>query len=194
LDALKSSHSVHAEVNLPKQRFEIFDEICYLKGASIIRMLYTFIGEEEFRQGINIYLTKYKYRNASGDDLWKAFEEASEKPIGSIINTWIKQSGFPLVRVSIEEINGAQVLNLSQERFQANSSHKQAGKNKGSQWMIPMTVCSKSSPTEMIADFLMEERSVTLLLPEMEVVVEEEDDEWVKVSLFTFSSVLTYSS
>ena len=41
---------------------EIFDKISYNKGASIIRMLYDWIGNQCFRMGMSQYLTKYAYK------------------------------------------------------------------------------------------------------------------------------------
>jgi hypothetical protein len=43
---------------------EIFDAISYCKGASVIRMIATHLGEESFRKGLNIYLNRHKYKNA----------------------------------------------------------------------------------------------------------------------------------
>ena len=45
LDALKSSHPIEVEVGHPSEVDEIFDNISYNKGASVIRMLYNWIGQ-----------------------------------------------------------------------------------------------------------------------------------------------------
>jgi aminopeptidase N len=39
-------------VNNPKEIDEVFDKISYKKGASLIRMLHSLMGEEDFKQGI----------------------------------------------------------------------------------------------------------------------------------------------
>ena len=49
LDALQNSHPIEVQVNDPDEVSEIFDEISYSKGASIIRMLHNYIGKEAFR-------------------------------------------------------------------------------------------------------------------------------------------------
>ena len=46
LDALKSSHPIEVEVGHPSEVDEIFDAISYNKGASVIRMLYNWIGKD----------------------------------------------------------------------------------------------------------------------------------------------------
>lgn len=54
LDALQNSHPIEVEVGHPTEIDEIFDEISYNKGASLIRMLHNYLGEEAFREGMYI--------------------------------------------------------------------------------------------------------------------------------------------
>ena len=49
LDCLKNSHPIEVAVGHPSEVDEIFDEISYNKGASVIRMLHHYIGDEDFR-------------------------------------------------------------------------------------------------------------------------------------------------
>lgn len=77
LDGLENSHPIEVEVYSSAQIDEIFDAISYSKGASVhavkncitnisqvIRMVSNLIGEEKFRKGLNIYLNRFKYKNA----------------------------------------------------------------------------------------------------------------------------------
>lgn len=67
---------------------------------------------------MNLYLTRYQYSNASTKDLWAALEEASSKPIKTIMPSWTEQMGFPLITIesSVQE-NNDRVLFLSQQKF-----------------------------------------------------------------------------
>lgn len=56
MDALESSHPISVDVNHPDEISEMFDSISYLKGASIIRMMNHFLGEQTFRKGLSNYL------------------------------------------------------------------------------------------------------------------------------------------
>ncbi len=64
LDGLENSHPIEVEVFKSGEINEIFDAISYNKGASVIRMVATVLGEEVFRKGLNIYLNRHKYKNA----------------------------------------------------------------------------------------------------------------------------------
>lgn len=99
LDALKNSHPIEVPVGHPSEIDEIFDDISYNKGASVIRMLHSYIGDEDFRKGMSLYLNRHSYSNALTEDLWAALEEASSKPVGDVMSTWTKQQGFPVLKV-----------------------------------------------------------------------------------------------
>lgn len=60
LDCLKNSHPIEVPVGHPSEIDEIFDDISYNKGASVIRMLHRYIGDDDFRKGMNIYLTRHQ--------------------------------------------------------------------------------------------------------------------------------------
>ncbi|MGC2035469.1 MAG: M1 family metallopeptidase [Thermoplasmata archaeon] len=112
-DALGSTHPVEVEIRSPEEITQIADEISYGKGASLLRMIESYIGEENFRQGLAMYLKRFQYRNARGEDLWQALEEVSKEPVSRILSLWIRSPGHPVVEVRHE----AGELVLQQRRF-----------------------------------------------------------------------------
>lgn len=102
LDSLVTSHPVQVPVNRPEEINEIFDSISYSKGSSVLRMLFCYLGRESFQKGINLYLKRFAYKNAETDDLWKALEEGSGKPVTEFMNKFITQTGFPLITITEE--------------------------------------------------------------------------------------------
>lgn len=65
LDALNNSHPIEVPVGHPGEIDEIFDTISYNKGASVIRMLHQYVGNQDFRKGLNHYLKTFEYNAAS---------------------------------------------------------------------------------------------------------------------------------
>jgi aminopeptidase N len=130
LDSLKSSHPIEVEVENPDEIAEIFDEISYNKGGSILRMLEDFLGEEVFRTGLVNYLKAHKYANATTEDLWSALEHASKKPVKKMMGGWIGQAGYPLIEADAADSK----IKLSQKRFLIE------GKPDNVQWMVPMDI------------------------------------------------------
>nr|KAF6296479.1 aminopeptidase puromycin sensitive [Myotis myotis] len=123
LDALDNSHPIEVSVGHPSEVDEIFDAISYSKGASVIRMLHDYIGDTDFKKGMNMYLTKFQQKNAATEDLWECLEGASGKPIAAVMNTWTKQMGFPLIYVEAEQVENDRLLKLSQRKFCASGPY-----------------------------------------------------------------------
>lgn len=134
-DELLSTHPIEVEVHHPDEIDEIFDDISYRKGSSVIRMLAEYLGAETFRKGLVKYLKHHAYNNATTKDLWVALEQVSGKPVQKIMNAWTRQAGFPLV--SVHDSNGKKYL--SQKRYLVNP--KLAKKeSKRVLWPIPVSV------------------------------------------------------
>ncbi|MCL4357681.1 M1 family metallopeptidase [Patescibacteria group bacterium] len=130
LDALESTHSINVAIRHPDEIRTIFDNISYEKGASVLLMLMRFLGEKDFQEGLKLYLKRHAYSNTESADLWQAWEEVSGKKVGNFMDSWTKQSGFPLVNVNFKHTK----LNISQQRFYINP---QATK-KATIWPIPL--------------------------------------------------------
>lgn len=112
-DGLLSTHPIRVEVKNPDEISEIFDDISYGKGASILRMTEQFIGENKFREGIYQYLKGHEYSNATGEDLWSSLSTSSKLDVSSLMKSWLEKGGFPLVKV--REENGGLVV--TQQKF-----------------------------------------------------------------------------
>jgi tricorn protease interacting factor F2/3 len=118
-DSLESTHPIFLPVEHPDDIAQIFDEISYGKGASVLRMIERYLGEEPFREGVNTYLKRFQYANASHADLWTALEEASNSPVRMIMEAWISRPGVPLL---VARVIGSK-LQIDQRRFLFNGRH-----------------------------------------------------------------------
>ncbi|MBS3083644.1 M1 family metallopeptidase [Candidatus Pacearchaeota archaeon] len=131
-DSLKTTHPIEVEVNSPEEIEEIFDEISYQKGGSVLRMLESHIGEESFRIGVSNYLKEYSYSNAAASDLWDSLNNIDKnKKVKELMKYWISQPGHPLV--SIEKTPSG--LKISQER---------CNKKTDQVWPIPLSICTEN--------------------------------------------------
>ncbi|XP_059454322.1 aminopeptidase M1-like isoform X3 [Corylus avellana] len=103
LDGLAESHPIEVEINHVAETNEIFDAISYRKGASVIRMLQSYLGAECFQRSLASYIEKYACSNAKTEDLWAILEEGSGEPVKKLMNLWTKQKGYPVVSVKVKE-------------------------------------------------------------------------------------------
>ncbi|MFK9526489.1 M1 family aminopeptidase, partial [Escherichia coli] len=70
----------------------------YEKGAEVIRMLHTMLGEENFQKGMQLYFERHDASAATCDDFVQAMEDASNVDL-SHFRLWYSQSGTPIVTV-----------------------------------------------------------------------------------------------
>ncbi|XP_008559136.1 puromycin-sensitive aminopeptidase isoform X1 [Microplitis demolitor] len=172
LDGLKNSHPIEVPVGHPTEIDEIFDDISYNKGASVIRMLHSYIGDEDFRKGMNLYLKRHSYANAETEDLWAALEEMSNKPVGDVMSTWTKQQGFPVIKVEQRQQGNDRVLVLSQEKFLADGSVDK----EDYLWMIPLSVSTSKSPNDVALTTVMSEKNKEIIIKDVP------EGSWVKIN------------
>ncbi len=141
-DSLKDTHPIDADVKSPDDIAQIFDEISYGKGASILRMIEGYVGEKNFRDGIRKYLQDNRYGNAKGSDLWSSIEKVSGMPVSKVMEAWIKIKGYPIVEVG----EGSGGIELKQEQFFV------SGGKSGQTWPIPLTYYQGGKVESMLLD------------------------------------------
>jgi len=141
-DSLNSTHPVEAKVHSPEEIEELFDEISYGKGASILRMIESYIGTDKFRKGVSKYLQQFRYSNASGRDLWSHLQEASGMDVSSVMEGWISKVGYPVVNASLSQGK----LVLEQERFLL------SGATEEQTWPIPVTIVADGKTQQLLLD------------------------------------------
>ncbi len=117
LDGLRNSHPIEAKVKDPSEIRELFDAISYSKGGAVLRMLEDFLGEETFRKGLGLYMKKNKYANAATADLWAALQQASSKPVTKLMDSWVKQMGYPVLTAEVKRSGRDATVAISQQRF-----------------------------------------------------------------------------
>jgi aminopeptidase N len=136
LDALASTRPIHSRVESPGEIDGSFDAIAYEKGGAILRMVEAFVGEEPFRKGVNVYLARHAYGNATSEDFWTAIAESTGKPVDRILSTFVSQPGAPLIDASLSCRQNQSTLSLSQERFGARQSS--VADNRSTRWYVPL--------------------------------------------------------
>ena len=153
-DSRIATHPVKVPVSSPDELGEISDDVTYGKGASILRMIESYLGEEVYRRGISRYLAKHQYANACAEDLWSALSEASARPVNRMMAEWITRPGYPVVAARWS--NGT--LYLRQSRFRADGAAEPAV------WPIPLQVAFQGGE----ASILFESPTAEIAVPTVE--------------------------
>lgn len=104
-DQMPTTHPIRAEINDLNDVEVNFDGITYAKGAAVLRQLVTYVGAEQFFQGLGEYLRKHSYSNATLADLLSELETASGRDLQHWAKVWLEESGITALRADTK-VNG----------------------------------------------------------------------------------------
>ncbi|PCJ20274.1 MAG: hypothetical protein COB02_04365 [Candidatus Cloacimonadota bacterium] len=95
-DALSTTHPVVVNCEDTDSAFLNFDAITYLKGASILKQLVFFIGEDGFKQGLSKYFFKYSFKNTCLQDFLQEFDADLQE----FSKSWLETCGTNSLEVT----------------------------------------------------------------------------------------------
>ncbi|MDG6894123.1 aminopeptidase N [Volucribacter amazonae] len=96
-DASPMSHPIRPEKVIEMNNF--YTVTVYEKGAEVIRMLHTLLGEQKFQAGMQLYIAQNDGKAATCEDFVAAMEQASGIDL-SQFRRWYSQSGTPELTVT----------------------------------------------------------------------------------------------
>jgi aminopeptidase N len=101
-DQLPSTHPIAAD-NHDLEAVEVnFDGITYAKGASTLKQLVAWVGEDEFLEGLRSYFKKHAFGNSEFSDLLSALEAASGRDLASWAEEWLQTCGVNTLHAEFE--------------------------------------------------------------------------------------------
>ena len=96
-DAGPMSHPIRPEKVIEMNNF--YTMTVYEKGAEVIRMMHTLLGEKRFQEGMALYITENDGKAATCEDFVGAMERASGVDLTQF-RRWYSQSGTPELSVT----------------------------------------------------------------------------------------------
>ncbi|XP_065336778.1 aminopeptidase N-like [Cloeon dipterum] len=176
-DALEDSHPLVVPVASPSEIKAIFDGISYSKGGSVIRMMLSILGEENFWKGLRAYIEKMKFSNADQNDLWRGLSTAvpngllpNNVEFKDIMDTWALQAGYPVVTVTRDYDKNT--VNFTQKRFFSSAPVK---KEHNEVYWVPLTKLVQGEPKE-------HSNNITWLYNETITMASPSSDKWILVN------------
>jgi aminopeptidase N len=173
VDSIASVRPIRGKADTTADIQTLFDGIAYGKAASVLRMTEAYVGPDLFRKGVNAYLEKHAYANATAEDFWNQLAATSEKPVDRIMPGFIQQAGAPLVTEKMvcgtkDERKGRHVkkvpvmqVTLAQERYFVDIAKLNAGSQEI--WQIPVNLRPAGSKDATYV--LLAQRQQTFELP-----------------------------
>lgn len=101
-DSSPMAHSVQPDSYMEISNF--YTSTVYEKGAEVVRMIKTILGDELFRRGSDLYFEKFDGKAVTIEDFVKTMEDISNFDLTQFRN-WYTQSGTPKLKI-YEKYNG----------------------------------------------------------------------------------------
>ncbi|TMO44493.1 aminopeptidase N [Pseudoalteromonas sp. S4389] len=113
-DAGPMAHPIRPEKVIEMNNF--YTVTVYDKGAEVIRMMHTLLGEEKFQQGMSLYFDRHDGQAVTCDDFVAAMSDASGIDLTQF-KRWYSQAGTPTLNVEQVYDEQKQTFTLSIEQF-----------------------------------------------------------------------------
>jgi alanyl aminopeptidase len=154
-DSLPTARIVRQPVRSTSEAEEAFDGITYVKGASVLRMLESYLGEDVFRTGVRAYVRSHAWSNATAQDFLGALQQAqpagpNATDLSQVAASFLDRRGVPLVSISAQCARGtAPSLQITQQEYRVLGSPMPGANNTqaGAQpmppppvWRIPLCI------------------------------------------------------
>ena len=96
-DQLPTTHPIVADIPDLEAAKLNFDGITYAKGASVLKQLVAFVGEEAFFDAARRYFAAHAFGSTTLDDLLRALTEASGRDVRAWADAWLLTTGVSTI-------------------------------------------------------------------------------------------------
>lgn len=137
MDSQNKTHPVRdTKVKTVKSIEDSFDAVPYCKGATLVKMINQYMGEENFKLAIRRYLKLHSYNNTNEIDLWNSLEWANSSYVKDFASSWLDKPGFPQLTVNFADGGDRQQIEVKQKRFTMCSNTRTIKQR----WLIPVSM------------------------------------------------------
>ncbi len=112
-DQLPSTHPVTADIRDLQDAKLNFDGITYAKGASVLKQLVAYVGEEAFLEGARRYFKRNAYGNTRLGDLLSVLAETSGRDMTAWAHSWLQTAGVNSLTPQVLLDAGGRVAELA---------------------------------------------------------------------------------
>jgi len=136
-DSVISARQIRQPIVTPDDILNVFDDITYDKGATVLNMFESYVGAQVFQRGVRQYLKSRAHGNATSKDFVAAISQAASVDLAPAFATFLDQPGTPELDATLECGEQAPRLVLSQQRYVRPGSPTPPA---GQPWIFPVCV------------------------------------------------------
>ena len=143
IDSLSSTRRVREPLERTENVMDQFDGITYRKGGGVLSMFESYVGEDAFRDGVRLHMSRYADDVATADDFFQSIADGTGNPdVADAMRSFVDQKGVPLVSVeaateSFDDDKGPRtILSIAQSRYAPLGSSISPDQT----WQIPVCI------------------------------------------------------
>src|SRR4051812_11111342 len=99
-DMSPATHPIRGEVPNVAQAMANFDAITYTKGASVLKQLMAYVGEDAFVEGLRGYFREHAWGNTVLADLMTSIGSAAGRDLDDWTLAWLDRAGTDILRLA----------------------------------------------------------------------------------------------
>lgn len=108
-DQLPTTHPIVADITDLEAADQNFDGITYAKGASVLKQLAAYAGQDAFRTAAQRYFVRHAFGNASLQDFLAVLQEVTGRDMQAWAKAWLQTAGIPVLATQIDDASTAAV-------------------------------------------------------------------------------------
>lgn len=101
VDRTGGSNPIRQQLDNLQEAGSMYGNIIYHKAPIMMRQLELLMGEEKFQAGVNEYLRKYAYQNATWPDLIDILSRYTPADLNAWNKVWVNETGRPVIDVDV---------------------------------------------------------------------------------------------
>ncbi len=106
IDRGPTSHPIRQSASDVAEATAGFDTVTYAKGASVLKQLVAYVGEDAFVTGLRAYFKAHAWGNATLDDLMGELGRASGRDLTTWTKGWLDTAGTDTLRLELTDGSG----------------------------------------------------------------------------------------
>jgi aminopeptidase N len=110
-DRARNTHPIRQPATDVAEATATFDSITYVKGASVLKQLVAYVGEEAFLEGLRAYFTEHAWGNTTLADLMGAVGQAAGRDLAAWTRSWLDRAGTD--RIVLERTEQGALLRVT---------------------------------------------------------------------------------
>jgi aminopeptidase N len=151
-DMSPATHPIRGDVPDVAQAMANFDAITYAKGASVLKQLMAYVGEDRFVEGLRAYFRDHAWGNTELADLMSAVGSAAGRDLDGWTVAWLDRAGTDLLRLEDATIKASSPDEEDPRPHRLDiGSYAVSGEGLALVGTTPIEISSRETPVELPA-------------------------------------------